>query len=474
MAPSIVRHARSVSRGRSMVGRLAEHTLRWAPGVVGQVARAAPYVRGAFNAARAVHRAGGGLFRRPPSAGPMRKKLGKYHTRGTYHGKFKKRKIRKMKIDPYLKKGFKNTCEITGLVADPDCVYVGHSTTSGHQILMVILQSLLRKLFTKVGLTITNVTDPLLGYEGATDGWKLILTYQDSQNGATVSDTYVTIATTDTIYRIVGDKSNGVAPAWTALYDRFVQYINATANPSGFEGSTMRLVRLAIYRKDGNVGEFWQFAGDLYLANEIAHIYCKSDLKIQNRTLAATASTDAQDITNNPLQGKLYQFSSGAPQTRVEGLFKLDGLIDSTGALTIRAAEIALLAPYNTVNVMKEPPEPKIWNNIVKTGGIRLEPGAIKKDTLVFKRSMNLMKFLEKLSWKPNANAVGVAKQRKSIGKCSLIALEDMINVNALQNISIAYEINRETACYFTTTGSSIAQGMFSSLTQTNVPIAPV
>ena len=107
-----------------------------------------------------------------------------------------------MKIDPYLKKGFKNTCEITGIVSDPDCVYVGHSTTSGHQILMVILQSLLRKLFSKVGLTITNVTDPLIGYILNTDGWRLQLTYQDTQNGNLQYDIHDTVTPNDNIYNI--------------------------------------------------------------------------------------------------------------------------------------------------------------------------------------------------------------------------------------------------------------------------------
>lgn len=58
----------------------------------------------------------------------------------------------------------------------------------------------------------------------------------------------------------------------------------------------------------------------------------------------------------------------------------------------------------------------------------------------------------------------------KMMGKCTLIALEDMINVNVNQNISIAYEVNREEAMYLSTASITPAQGAFYQGTQSNNP----
>lgn len=425
-----------------------------------------PYVRGAraaYNIARYL------TPRRRGQPGPavVRARIGKYHTVGRYRGKFRKRKIKPMKIDKYLREGFKNTSEITGIVADPDCVYVGHSTTSGHKILTIFLQAALRKLFKKgVSWTCTNVSDPIRGYETASDGYRLVLEIKDEQLGTVSNVTYDT-ATADSIYRIVGDSANGVAPAWPNLYNFWANYLTS----AGFSvaGSMQQPTRLSLLQRDGNITNFYHHIADIYFPHENINLMITSELKIQNRTLAATGSADAEDITNNPLIGRSYQFDSGAPRTKVDGVHLLNGVIDATGALTHRSAEFTNISVLAS-QTMKEPPQPHIFHNVRKTGKVYLEPGAIKKDVLTYTVRMNCYKFFQKLDWRPYSATIATAKQMKSIGKSSLFALEDMINVNLSQNISIAFEINRTEACYLSTSRTPIAQGMFTQATQSSIP----
>lgn len=393
-----------------------------------------------------------------------RKSMGQYRTTGTYVGRFKKRKLRKRMVDVFNRHGFTNTTEITGTVSDPDCVYVGHSTSSGPRILTVFLQACLRKLYKEsANWTCTNVTDPILGYEGFGDGWRLILYVKDVQAGTVTTSTYDT-TTTDTIARIVGDNASGVAPSWPNLYNFWVNYIGQAS--STIAGSVQQPTRLALFQRDGNITNFYHFMGDIYFPNEIINLKVTSELKIQNRTLSATGSADAEDISNNPIVGRVYEVSSGCPRTRVEGADLIGHVIDATGVITRRAAEF----PTATQVIMREPPDPKIFWNISKSSKVIIQPGNIKKDVITFSVRKPVYEFFQRLDWRVNTGAVASAGSMKSMGKSALYALEDIINVNAAQNISVAFEVNRTESCYLSTTRSAIAQGGFYQQTQSSNP----
>jgi len=398
-------------------------------------------------------------------SGKKKSKAPKYVTRGRYSGRFKKRKLTKSKNDVYNRHGFVNVTEVNGTVSDPDCVYVGHSTMSGDRLLTLFLQATLRKLFKQfAGWNCTSVHEPIRGYEGFGDGWKLILVLKDVQTGVITESGYET-TTTDSIYRIVGDTAGGVTPAWANLYNFWVNYIGASTITQS--GSVQQPTRLMLYRKEVNVTSFWQFAGELYFPNEVIHYCAVSELKVQNRTLSAGGSSSTEDVSNNPIAGKLYSFNTSVPRARVEGINIIEGAVDSTGVITKRAAEF----PIGTVGTrMNEPPDAKVFRNCTKAANILLQPGDIKKDVIVHKKRLPVYEFWERLDWRKNTGTVATAVQMKAEGRCSLIALEDMINVNAAQNISVAYECNRTQMMYLSTVKNQMAQGAFFAQTQSSVP----
>lgn len=449
--------------------RSGSRALRYAARVTGaRAARAAAgVVRNLFSRATRGTR-GARATQTPPfrvsrvTRGTQMGKRDKYFTMGKYAGKFKKRYTRFLKTDYYRNYGFCNTTEITGTVSDPDCVYVGHSTTSGHRILTVFLQSALRKLYKQsANWTCTNITDPLLGYQGAGDGWRLILFVKEVSTGVITQVTYDT-TTTDTIARIVGDTAGGVAPSWPDLYNFWINYLQ-NGPPSG---ATQQPTRLALYQRDGNITSFYHFMGDIYFPNEVINLYIKSELKIQNRTLSASGSGDAEDVSNNPLIGRSYQFTSANPRPKVEGVDLIGTILDATGVITRRAAEF----PAATQVIMREPPSSKIFWNCNKEGKVILEPGNIKKDVIYIKIKKPVYKFFQDLDWRPSSTSVASALSMKGYGKSSLFALEDMINVNVSQNLSIAYEVNRVEMCYLSTSKQHPAQGGFYQNTQSNNP----
>lgn len=451
----------------------------------GMIAAAGPYAA----MADAAVQAGSYLYRkykkkkRFGSKTVTKKKAPRYVTQGKYEGRAKKYKLAKRKIDMYLQKGFRNVTEITGKVTDPDCVYIGHGTTAGHKIMTVFLQAALRKLFKKcLDWNCTGVTEKIPGYQPNSDGLKLVMKAKNMETNITTDYEYLVgdgNNNLDTIERIVGDRASGQNPAWADLINLWEAYAGHAVG-SVDQRSTVIPYSLECYRKEVNIGTFWQFIGDLKFENEKINLYVESELKVQNRTLAEDGGADATDVTNNPLIGKVYGFTSSAPRLRITGQWNggtvLQRVSDANGVVTVRAAQCveATTMPgpglVGANYIWREPPDGKVFRNCKYFNNIRINPGGIKKDVLRYKVSMQCHKFFESLGWFPSAyDSYLSAIQMKAKGKFTLFALEDMINVNALQNIAIAYEVNRTEACYLTTMKDAVANGQYHVATQSSV-----
>lgn len=403
-----------------------------------------------------------------------------YRTTGRYRGVFKKKRIGKSSKAKYLSGGYENTQEITGVVNDPDCVYVGHSTTAGFKIMTVFLQACLRKLFYKFGgQDLLSVNQKIKGYANLTnndsDGWQLILVTQNKTTGVYTNYMYDTITPSDTIYRIVGDPGLNVAPAWEDLWKIWADYAGNRFILSQSGESQVVPVKLQLYGRDGNGpgANFHHFRGEINFDNEVIHMKVVSELKIQNRTKAASGSGDSEDVSNNPLVGKLYQFSDSVPRLKSSELgtggYVLERVNDSTGAQTLRAVDMNGGGFGLGTQTWKEPPNYQVFRNCRKTAKVNIGPGDIKKDVIVFTMSAQVYKFFDKLNWVPTTTSLSTnnfAIQTRAMGKFSLIALEDIINVNGAENISVAYEINRTEAMYLTTMKRSGSLGQFSAQVQ--------
>lgn len=418
------------------------------------VARAVPYggvLVGAYDAARRLR----SVWRR--SRHTQTNKYVKYHTVGKYAGKFKRKRV-KRKLDPYLSRGMMNTHEVSGTVNDTDVVYITHSSYTGTLLIETIMHALLRKLFKKAGTHITSATEKIRGYNagssgGDSDGWKIVLVCINKENGTRTYYTYET-ATTESLYTITGSVINGVAANAILIMNQLKAIASNTATVDAVES-------LEIYAKDGNgiapLGNFWHIVGDINLRTEVIHWCCKSELKVQNRTKGANSSTDAEDVNNNPLVGYHYQFRGGVPVSGTQNVFELEKVSESLGVFLTRGAQLD--------QTFREPPPPKVWANVQYGSKVKLEPGEIKKSTVYYKSADKLQYLLTNIGY-----AIGgtFGQSIKVKGKSAMLALEDLINVNATEKISCAYEVNRVIKVYSTSKYEQPAVGQLYQSTYNN------
>jgi len=378
-----------------------------------------------------------------------RKAKGRYRTTGYYSGKFPKGKSTATKLNVYSNKGIVSTTEVNGTCSDPDCVYISHSSVDHYRVVQVLVYALVRKLFTKCGYSITNITEPL-GHISLSDAkdWQVDLTQIDGTTGIeTVTVSHTTVA----------------ASSVTSIGDALRVFFMGAGQGAFLDGGNtvvdVKLHRLILYNQDFNVSRQPVFECLLNLEDEIMCLYGESDLKIQNRTLSASGSSEVHDVSNNPLIGRSYRFKT-IPKMRDKSNFLLNAMPTNQGVQLARAAQLS--------TTMREPPLPTLFSNCSASAKINLQPGSIKKSKVIFKKNMNILTFLRSL--RIAFGATPTANNYYSMFPCEMFALEDIINVNASQNISIAYESNRTLAVYFKTHKKALGLTQFQALSFNNNP----
>jgi len=443
---SVPRSRRSPARGlaRNLFGQAASAIASTHP-----VGRAALGLYRGYRAVRSIQRGMSTSARGRNTGGPNARLVGPF------------KRPKRFKGDVYATKGFRHTTEIRGTVSDPDCVYIGHSTFSGIQTLELLCQVLLRKLFARAGVIVRDIHEGIRGYQANTSNmWRMVIVRQNKETGAVdTSVTYTTpFGTNTSIYQIVGDQQAVVTALWPGLYN--VMYDAAVGANGGDVLNVLMPTSIVLYQEEENNTQFFQFRAELKLENETVNIFSKSDLKIQNRSLASSGGTTADAVDANPLMGKLYRFNGGAPRARVGNVVFIESVPDMSGVITTRASNLTGLG----AQYMTEPPGPKMFWNCVGASNVKLQPGHIKYDSIVYKKSMQFHKFLKAMHM---ASGPG-QRQINLFGKSTLVALEDVINVNGNQLIYCSYEVNREFALHLTTSSKTFALGHKYQVVQNN------
>lgn len=387
-----------------------------------------------------------------------------------YRGRFRKAK-RVSKSNKYVKKGFENTTEVNGTVSDPDVVYVGATCAPGRVSVEAVAQALLRRVLEKcIGIPVTNVKTVLQGYynSGAPttefnngDGFRFSLTSVNINTGVINEQTYETVPT-DSIYSICGEEQAGVAATWPNF---ILQLLIWAAGTTNLADNANQPHMLRVYRRDGNVTNFYLGSGAIDLRTTTIHFKSSISLKLQNRSLSATGGNQADDVNNNPLMGYKYEFKGGSPMFKdnsATGMYRVSRMFENTGTCLARGASMTGIG-----SIGKEPPKPQFWTNCVKSSKVTLDPGDLKQTYLSYSFSLNFIKALQRINAEADNTTDRVSYRNP--GKCVMFALEDMINVNAANLIAVAYEVNRVIGCYATDYSKTEAQGSFTALTRNEV-----
>lgn len=413
---------------------------------------AGPLGAAAYGAGAVTRRVGGYLLRKALKRGGKRK--GVYQTAGKYTGRFKKAKKFKTGYNYYSNKGLVNTQETAGSVADPDCVYISAQAVDSIRIVQSASRALIRKLFQKAGFVISNMDELLISTSLTTAAdWKVDLTIVNGKTGVEtvwVSHTLVAASTCNSVS--------------SAFENTWLEYCAGYANTGGTGNAsvdTNNPKRLILYRQDYNTTFGSVFECEINLMDEILCIKGHCDLKVQNRTLSASGSGDAENVDNNPITGRLYEFSS-IPKARSKAGYLLNEIKVLAGVQLVRAAQLTGQSSF------KEPPLPTVFSNCSKSVKIRLDPGEIKHYNVAYQKSMHFLNFLKFIHLE--YGTAGEFYQYNSRFPTVMVAFEDMINVNPTQNVTCAYECNKVLGVYFKTRKKALGVETFDQTQLNNVP----
>jgi len=443
------RMASALTRGRG--GSLLEgRTARRAAGAAGMIGAAGSIARGAVTGgwmgagkAAAMHVGRWGAKRLFKHFTRNRTKRStssatKWHTTGGYQGSFKRpTRGAGRSMDIYNKKGWTAVSEYTGSVSDPDCCYLLNAAVSANDVLFYSMAAAVRKLFELAGISPTGLNEGMFTPSGGSFNSTQLqvgLISINLQTGLETASVFYAITTTSLFADVVG---------------AFMPYIqNYSAGSGSSADANMELPYKLVLTEQVPTTVPYQVVNAEVLFSECSiTLSGKSIMKVQNRTKATGGSEDETNINNNPLQGRIYQLS-GLPKPKANG--KRIGGLNSAVFPFERLQYPDEVSSFGSASggfdpEFREPPSPGYFYNCSKSSFVRLEPGAIKSYTLGYSKHMNILRLWRMVRLQRNTGNTFV---QFSTFPVQMLALEDVINANAAENISIQFEVERHFGAY--------------------------
>lgn len=343
---------------------------------------------------------------------------GKIMGQARYRGRFKKPRRKGAKAGGRFTTI--HTEEVNGTVTDSDCVYLIHTSIDQQVVIKQLVKEMVRKLFARAGFVIHSENEILQSNAGVSDssGFTVRVFEQNNNNntiGLAVAHTLVAGSTLETVT--------------VAIASVFYSYSNGYTNPNANNG--IELTQMCLF--DNKTQE--SLSATIDFREETIVMYSKSALKVQNRTLSGDGSASTDNVNANPLVGYCYNFS-GVPKAKPRNMYQFNRILTGKGVTLIKAGTL-------TDSGLKEPPLPRVFWNCTKSSKIRLQPGDIKEAHISQKVSTNILKLLKKIRY--SVGAIPDLLQFYSPFKHQMIAMEEVINVDPEESITVSYEIDRKT-----------------------------
>jgi len=354
----------------------------------------------------------------------------RFDTNGGYAGRVQKPTRRGVRtgFDQFNKNGVVFVNEVIGNQTDQDSVFILNEAVNSRDVIFYMLCAMMRRLLEKAGCRIRGHNDAIMTPNAgnvSSTGYLVRMVKINLLTGVQVTHDFTILAAT-TFKALCEDYRN-----------EFEQY--ATGHGELNNQNVDELFNLLLLF--GN-SESQDVRAELLFNETFIDFYGKSELKIQNRTKATGGSEDAENVNNNPLQGRTYIFK-GVPKPKANGYivggansgtFGFERLLFNN-AISVFGGNSGGMDPN-----FKEPPSPKLFWNCFKAGKIRLDPGQIKSFIVTERHSGNILKLLKKFRLQLDAGGLVTTY---SAFKTQMVALEDVINANAAETISVQYELER-------------------------------
>lgn len=359
-------------------------------------------------------------------------------TTGRYVGKLRTKRwnIVKQKEMKFKKFGTEFVREDRGKVNDPNCVYVGHAIAS-QQVVQSVARAIVRAIWKKAGVDVVDFDNniPMSAINSYTFSWKYIKDV--TSNGVWVTRN-INIVLGTSYERLAEDIVTDMVLVMT------------DANPV-VEGpwQTIRVCDFTLISGLGTDNE--QVMARITANGLNVEFDFYSSLAVQNITLAA-AGGDINDelstnVENNPLKGKIYQSTNMSNGLLVR--YKPNSATPSfRNMVADRASGLIVENASFMGSDMYDKPPPAPFFNCVKSSGVILQPGQIKKDVIKFKNTMHINKFLNTFAvsmWR-NTNLAGSPEAETWVpfGLAHVVALEKVLDSGSTeQNVNVGYEVTQ-------------------------------
>lgn len=345
----------------------------------------------------------------------------RYKTSGSL-SRFKKPK-RKVRKDPYQCYGSVKRIEQGGVETDANAIYVGVSTMPQDQTMDAICRAIVKELCRQSGQDFQSWAD---GFKTAASKIQLSYRYYTSAIAITANQRNVGITLNQSFSGIAealaADIDSVLAPQTKPIFEDF--WLNTTVAT----GSEQVVAKVS--------------GKDMLLDFD-----CFATVRIQNRTLAGTTTSEEDDdnrndISNNPLAGKIYKCRGNAfiPQYRESG----DASYESYCCDPVYGWIVANAANTNTALVVKPPPA-NFFKRCYKTGSVVLNPGNIKSASCRSKFSITLNNLASQF---PQVVGDPTATDQIGMGHSVMIGLEKVLNSRGAENdVSVAWEVDLTFKC---------------------------
>jgi len=412
------------SRSSSFAGTVARGTGR----VAARVLRAYrnPYVQGGLMAASYGRR----LYQRlRPMMKRKRKMKGASDSKSAGFISNNGKKV--SKIESFMDKGVVQSVEQGNVTSSlRDVSYIAHSTNPRMTTLRVVIGALVKKLFNKAGIKIKNWDWDML--DGVNIPARVEIVYKERDGGARQRAPF-TIPTNKTLRQLVTDIENWILGFTPGNYPQ-------------------QFLELQYFHDIGTIGSSRLIAYEIDLQSVKIHMYAKSHLKIQNRTVNQAINDQADDVDNVPLYGRHFTVVGNGSMFRDYP----DGGATSPYLTTDRiygVLDYSVTAVDSNTTMYKEVPYASQFTGVKETGSIHLDPGQVKTSILVNEQTISWNAFIQRFYGKAGNGVANNDSQRFAFGKTKIIAMEKMIQAvatTAENSPKIAYEHNLEVAAYVT------------------------
>jgi len=383
-----------------------------------------------------------GKFRRGRKRVAKRKFARRARTYRRKAGRKGRKKAKGRKRVDYAKDGVMLCEETTGTGGDPNCVYVLAETIAAFRLIQLSIGAILRRLLDGNGFNCSGWDDmPFSRDAGVIDAqevdYNITLYKYNNQTGFTT--VAVTVATTA-----------GGNFTFRAIVEAFVPYIETYSQTFGVlaAGNEYYPVSFVLTKHVRNAADAATGAiqlGQVNIAECMIQFEGLMNMKVQNRTLSVSGGVEADDVASNPVVGKLYKFN-GVPKPKntgrqiaagTSGGYKFEQFVAKNFG-------VQLINPANMDPTFQEPPSGKAFWNCYSTSPVALMPGQIGLYSSSVSKQMSPIALWRSIKY-ACAPASTEAIYSYTTMKTLMVGFEDVINVNAAQNITLAFEVERKT-----------------------------